>query len=147
MAALAEQIGKTINVKPTELSNQMDHRHRVFFMSFELSKYPSILYHNVDSTRIRGDNGKFQFIPGIVVPAGAASGGSGKAKRAVFHAGQFIHSDEGGGGGGDADLEFVHGQVIHTPKGPKFVRGETVVTVDGVKFIAGSVRTRKRKLH
>ena len=134
------------------MSNQLNSRTRwttatvyVFFMSFELSKYPSILYHNVDSTRIRGDNGKFQFIPGIVVPAGAASGGSGKAKRAVFHAGQFIHSDEGGGG--DADLEFVHGQVIHTPKGPKFVRGETVVTVDGVKFIAGSVRTRKRKLH
>ena len=89
------------------------------------------------SFSIRGENGKFQFIPGIVVPSGAASGGSGKAKRAVFHAGQFIRSDAGGGE--DADLEFVHGQVIHTPKGPKFVRGETVATVDGVKFIAGLV--------
>ena len=86
------------------------------------------------SFSIRGENGKFQFIPGIVVPSGAASGGSGKAKRAVFHAGQFINSE-----GDDADLEFVHGQVIHTPKGPKFVRGETVATVDGVKFIAGLV--------
>ena len=84
---------------------------------------------------IRGENGKFQFIPGIVVPAGAASGGTGKAKRAVFHAGQFIHFD----GDGVDDLEFVNGQVIHTPKGPKFVRGETVVTVDGIKFIAGYV--------
>ena len=91
---------------------------------------------------IRGENGKFQFIPGIVVPSGAASGGSGKAKRAVFHAGQFIRSDAGGGD--DADLEFVHGQVIHTPKGPKFVRGETVATVDGVKFIAGLVHAEMK---
>ena len=93
--------------------------------------------HRLISTR--GENGKFQFIPGIVVPSGAASGGSGKAKRTVFHAGQFIRSDGGAGGDDDADLEFVHGQVIHTPKGPKFVRGETVATVDGVKFIAGLV--------
>ena len=41
-----------------------------------------------------------------MLPAEVASGGSGKAKKAAFHAGQFIQDGD--------DVEFVAGQVIFT---------------------------------
>jgi hypothetical protein len=82
----------------------------------------------------RGDNGCFQFIPGIVVPPTTGSGAS-KAQKATFNAGQFVQMEEEEG----RRVQFVQGQVIHMPKGTKFVRGETVATPDGLMFIAGYV--------
>ncbi len=83
----------------------------------------------IPGASIRGDNGKFQFVPGLVTEAKSSGG---KAVKAVFNAGQFVQTE-----GGDGGVEFVRGQVVHTPKGAKFVRGETVSTPDGLKFIAG----------
>ena len=72
----------------------------------------------IPGASIRGDNGQFQFIPGVV-----DSGGQ-------LRAGQFLHTEEG-------QIEFVKGQIVHTPKGAKFVEGETISTAAGIKFVAG----------
>ena len=68
---------------------------------------------------IRDDEGKFQFLPGVL------SEGSGS-----FKMGQFVQKEGN-------QVEFVKGQVVHTPKGAKFVEGETIYTDAGIKFVAG----------
>lgn len=75
----------------------------------------------IPGASIRGENGFFQFIPGVISDD---DGGQ-------FKAGQFVKRKD------SDEVEFVKGQVVHTPKGSKFVEGETVSTADGIKFVAG----------
>ncbi len=80
----------------------------------------------IPGASLRGPDGKFQFIPGVIIPEGR------------FVAGQFVegleHDQEGAR---EMTAQFIKGQVVHTDKGSKFVEGETVSTDDGLKFVAG----------